>query len=85
MKNGFYMNGKTETYPNTYPYLGSTLFPLRFCKHRWIENVPVAERALQMWPNVITYIKSVASGKLKDPKTKSFEYLKSAYMDPLLI
>lgn len=29
---------------------GSTSFPLDFCSHRWLENVEVAERALQILP-----------------------------------
>lgn len=27
---------------------GSTVFPLEFCSARWVENVPVAERALEV-------------------------------------
>ena len=27
---------------------GSMLFPLKFCSHCWLENVPVAERALEI-------------------------------------
>lgn len=32
---------------------GSSTFTLPFCGHRWIENLPVAERALQIWPNIL--------------------------------
>ncbi|XP_078025774.1 uncharacterized protein LOC144463869 [Epinephelus lanceolatus] len=35
---------------------GSTCFLLPFCGHRWVENLPVAERAVQVWP-VITKVK----------------------------
>ena len=28
----------------------STVYPLHFCATRWLENVPVAERAIQIWP-----------------------------------
>jgi len=28
---------------------GSMVFPLKFCKHRWLENVPVVVRAQEIW------------------------------------
>lgn len=28
----------------------SDIFPLKYCKHRWLENVPVLERAISIWP-----------------------------------
>ena len=31
---------------------GSTLMPLKFVFHRWLENVPVCQRALMLWDNV---------------------------------
>ena len=34
----------------------STVFPLKFCPHRWVEDVVVAERAHQMWPNIKKYV-----------------------------
>ena len=37
----------------------SGLFPLKFCGHRWLENVPVAERALRIMPAVKTYVDNV--------------------------
>ena len=38
---------------------GSTVFPLKFCATRWIEDHRVAERALEIWPNVEKYIQHV--------------------------
>ena len=29
----------------------STVYPLLFCATRWLEDVPVAERAIQIWPD----------------------------------
>lgn len=37
----------------------STLFPKPFCGHRWLENLPVAERALDVWPSLILYVDAV--------------------------
>lgn len=62
----------------------STIFPLQFCPHRWVENVIVAERALKIWDNVLNYVDAVLSGKLKNPKNKSFEILKISASDLLM-
>ena len=35
---------------------GSEVFPLQFCGHRWLEDKRVAERAVEMWPSLTTYI-----------------------------
>ena len=35
---------------------GSTVFPLPFCGHRWVEDKKVADRALEIWPNIVKYI-----------------------------
>lgn len=34
---------------------GSTVFPLRYCQHRWLVNVTVLERAITIWPQIQTY------------------------------
>ena len=39
----------------------SDLFPFRFCQHRWVEDVKVAEQALKIWPHVNNYVKTVKS------------------------
>ena len=31
---------------------GSDLFSFRFCWHRWIEDIKVAEQALKIWAHV---------------------------------
>lgn len=38
---------------------GSSLFPLPFCGHRWVENLPVAERAIEVWPKLKEYVEAV--------------------------
>jgi hypothetical protein len=32
--------------------------PLKFCPCRWVENGIVAERAIQLWPNIAKYVAS---------------------------
>ena len=63
---------------------GSNSFPLDFCRHRWLENVPVVERALEIIPFVVQYISTAKSGKVTEPKNKSFENVQQSVKDPLL-
>jgi hypothetical protein len=34
----------------------SDKFPKKFCGTRWLENEPVAARALEIWPNIVEYL-----------------------------
>lgn len=43
-------------------------FPVKFCKHRWLENVPAVERAIQIWPDITEYVKNVE--KIIFPQTR---------------
>ena len=43
---------------------GSNKFPLPFCGNRWVEDKKVVERAQQIWPDMILYIKET----VKKPK-----------------
>ena len=57
----------------------------RFCPTRWVEDQPVAERALQIWTSfkaVIMYWEGLS--KSKRPKNKSYEVLIDNYHDPLI-
>ncbi len=56
---------------------GSSTFALKFCKHGWLENVPIAERAIQLLPHLLCYVENVQKKKLLDPKTQSIEAVKN--------
>lgn len=60
-------------------------FPLAFCSHRWLENLPVAERALEVWPSLTIYVDAVRMRKLPNPGTASFDTLEATQKDPLII
>ena len=62
---------------------GSKVFPLKFCGHRWVENVGVAERAMEIWPNIIKYVAKVNSGVLTKPDTVSFREVNNSSKDML--
>lgn len=47
----------------------STVFPLSFCAHRWVENLPVVERALAVWPSLRLYMEAMKTKRLLNPGT----------------
>jgi hypothetical protein len=59
----------------------SSLFPLRFCAIRWVENSSVIRRALDILPLVKVYIEAVAR---KAPDSQTFVKVKKAVGDRLL-
>ncbi|KAL3063671.1 hypothetical protein OYC64_000077 [Pagothenia borchgrevinki] len=63
----------------------STVFPLSFCGHRWVENLPVVERALAVWPSLLQYMDAVRTKKLPNPGTASFDTIAAALKDPLIL
>ncbi|ROL53295.1 hypothetical protein DPX16_23240 [Anabarilius grahami] len=63
----------------------STVFPQPFCGHRWLENLPVIERALAVWPSLNLYLDAVHRKELPNPKTASFDTIEAAHNDPLTI
>ena len=42
---------------------GSSLFPLKFCVHRWVENVLVVQRAIEITLLMDTFLKTLAEKK----------------------
>ena len=66
---------------------GSSIFPQKYCKHRWLENVPVAQRAMDIWPNVCVYVKavSVKRNDYTEPSSKSYRVVKDAVVDRLML
>lgn len=60
---------------------GSATFPLKFCKVRWVENISVANRGIEIWPHIVNYVAAVNNNKLPNPKTKTFTTVKDAVKD----
>ena len=66
----------------------SSVYPLKFCSHRWAENKIVVERAIDVWENVVKTLKYwMGLQKSKQPKdsNKSYQRLKSTITDPLIL
>lgn len=62
---------------------GSTSFPLDFCNDRWLENVEVVERALQILPSLKMYISATKEKTVTEPSTQSFISTKMIVEDDL--
>ena len=60
---------------------GSPLMPLKFVSHRWLETVPVCQRALMLWDNVADYVKATEDGRVN----KSYEVVKEYLQDPCFV
>lgn len=41
-----------------------SVFPLPFCGHRWIDNLPVVSRAIEIWPTIEMSVDAVTQKKL---------------------
>ncbi|XP_048046597.1 uncharacterized protein LOC125268444 isoform X2 [Megalobrama amblycephala] len=63
----------------------STVFPQPFCGQRWLENLPVIERALAVWPSLKLYLDALHRKELPNPKKASFDTIETAHNDPLTI
>ena len=63
----------------------SSSFPLPFCGHRWVENVPVAERAVEVWPMLQLYVDAVRKKKVPNPATASYDTIEAAQGDLFII
>nr|XP_042897038.1 uncharacterized protein LOC122269187 [Parasteatoda tepidariorum] len=62
----------------------SKLMPLKFCGHRWLENGPAAQRALDILDDLKLCISSVEKGKFNKPSSKSYLLVIASCKDILL-
>ena len=65
----------------------SNVYPLKFSSHRWAENKIVAERAIDVWENVVKTVKywmGLQKSKQRKDSNKSYQRLKSAITDLLI-
>ena len=64
---------------------GSALFAKRFCSTQWVENAPVAERLLVMWPSVVQYVAAVQSRNFLIRRTSQFATIAKCCDDLLFL
>ena len=64
----------------------SNIFPLPFCSTRWVEDQAVAKRAIEIWPNIVKYVKETEKKpKSQIPKIASYEKVRDAVLQDRLI
>ena len=57
-----------------------------FCGHRWLEDKKVAERALEIWPNITAYVTETLKKPMSQiPTASSFATVRSAVQNHLTI
>ena len=65
---------------------GSEVFPLHFCKTRWVEDKIVASRTIQIWPDISKVVRHWLSLVIsKQPQNKSFDVLVKHHADLLML
>ena len=64
---------------------GSNVFPLKFCRHRWVEDLGISERAVLIWPNVkfTDHYKGLPENKV--PNSALFLLVKEQASDSLYV
>ena len=65
---------------------GATKYPLFFCETRWVESKSVADRAIEIWPNIcklVEFWEKLPSSKR--PKSKSFLNVQKAVKHKLTL
>ena len=61
------------------------LFPQSFAETRWVEDEPVAERALDVWPSIVTLVRHFEGlCQSKRPKNKSYDTFVTHHTDLLV-
>lgn len=59
--------------------------PLQFCSTRWLEDEPVAGKAILIWKHIVKYVKEKVQGpKSAVPQCQSFKTLQDSVPDALI-
>jgi hypothetical protein len=64
---------------------GCNEFPLKFCKHRWVENGPVCSRVLLLWPHLKSFVEACESKQKAKPTSNSYKTRRDAMNDKLSV
>ncbi len=57
--------------------------PKPFCAARWLDDLPVAHRAIEIWTNIVKYVAKKAKSKI--PGCESFKVVLAATSDPFTV
>lgn len=58
--------------------------PYKFCSHRWLENILVAERTLEIWDDIKKFVKCTENKEFPKPGSKSYETVEKAAKDNMI-
>ena len=62
-----------------------TFCSFRFCETHWVDDRPVADRAVEVWPSVVKCVAYWENlNRSRRPQIKSYEWLVECYSDPLV-
>ena len=65
---------------------GSKIFPFSFCKTRWLDDKIVADRAIEIWPNIKIFCQVWQLGpKSKCPDSRCYRVVRDAVADYLVL
>ena len=65
---------------------GCTTYPLKFCATRWVEDIDVTDRALELLPHINTFVKDfLKKPPSQIPKTVTFEALRKGCDDKVMV
>ena len=77
--------GESPAKREDYSAITRNTSPLPSCGNRWVEDKKVAERALQIWPDVMVYIKeTVKKPKGEVPVSYAFTTIRYTVQDCLI-
>ncbi|XP_063243684.1 uncharacterized protein LOC134542976 [Bacillus rossius redtenbacheri] len=65
-------------------FSGSTKFPVKFCNVRWLQNFEVAQRALEIIPNLKKYVEGVKENKKEPVMSGSYAAMVGGIRDKLM-
>lgn len=57
----------------------------KLCAHSWLENVPAAKRAVEIWEHVLSYVEAVEKEKFVKPSCKSYKVVFQFSRDQLTL
>ncbi|GBM82127.1 hypothetical protein AVEN_20649-1 [Araneus ventricosus] len=65
-------------------FSGSKIFPKKFCSIGWLGKSDIAQRAIEILPDVMQYVNSVKEDNKRRPSSSRFKIVAENITDPLL-
>jgi len=89
LKNAFWLFKDTPTrrsdYEKSLVAEPEPWYPLKFCKTRWVENLPVAQRLVHVLPYLRKYVDAAEGGAVPKPDTQPYKIVKDWCKNDILL